>query len=435
MLRFVMIVVLLGSVAGFGQSPTQESSSQAPAVDAASQPVSQQVLDAEAAILRSDWEAAEARLMPWLAGHPDDARALFAAGYVADAQNRLDDAADLYHRAAKANPKSLEAHLSLGLLLARQEEFVEARTELIAATTLEPGEGGPELKAKAWRALARIDQNTDATQASNDLLQALKLSPETEADTLLAATLADQAGQHNEAEAAYQRVLAEDPKSAAAIAGVAHLLIARKEYPEAEKMLRAALEQTPDDPTLTAQLAAVLVAQDKVDALPLLKKLHEAHPGTPSITRMLAEVLSEAGDAEGSDKLYTELLTASPNDIDLLVGHGQNLVHEGKYPEAFAAFDKATRLDPASAAGWSGLAYAASKTNQPSITLNALTMRSKFLPEVPSTYFLWATAYDTLHDKAAAASYYHHFLESAAGKFPEQEWRAKQRLILLESKK
>jgi predicted Zn-dependent protease len=440
-LRFAIFVVLLGSVAGFGQSSSQESSSQAAAAEASDQPVSlevpasQDVLDAEADILKSDWHSAEAKLTPWLAGHPTDARALFAAGFVADAQNRLDDAADLYRRSVEANPKSLEAHLSLGLLLARQDQFAEARAELVSATTLEPGEGGPELKAKAWRALARIDQNTDAAQASNDLLQALKLSQETEADTLLAASLADQTGQYTEAEAAYRRVLAEDPKSAAANAGVAHLLIAHKQYPEAETILRAALEQIPDDPALTAQLAAVLAAQDKAEALPLLKKLHEAHPGAPSISRMLAEVLSEAGDAGGSDKLYAELLTTSPNDPDLLVGHGQNLVHEGKYPEAYAAFDKATKLDPASAGGWSGLAYVASKTNRPSVTINALTMRSKYLPEVPSTYFLWAAAYDTLRDKVNAARYYHHFLESSGGKFPSQEEEARHRLILLENKK
>ena len=126
---------------------------------------------------------------------------------------------------------------------------------------------------------------------------------------------------------------------------------------------------------------------------------------------------------------------AHPEDPELLVDHGQNLLHLFKYAEAFVAFDKATRLDPANADGWSGLALAASRTNQPEITLHALTMRSRYLPETPSTYFLWATAYDTLHDKAPAAAYYHHFLDASAGKFPNQEWQARQRLLLLEGKK
>ena len=435
MLRFAVFFLLCIAVSGFAQDSAQSGANSAPVAPTAAQPTAQPVLDAEAAMSKSDWKAAEAKLDPWLIAHPNDATALFDAGYVADAQDRPDDAARLYRRAVEANPQSLEAHLSLGLLLARQGKLEEARPELAIATTLEPGEAGPALKAKAWRALARIDEKADPAEASSDLLEALKLSPETVEDTLLAANLADQAGQWDEAEAAYRRVLVKDAKSSAANAGLAHLLIAHKQFPEAENLLRAALEQIPDDPALTAQMAAVLAAQDKAEALPLLEKLHQAQPGNPAISRMLAEVRSEAGDAAGSDSLYAELLTANPNDPELLVAHGQNLTHLARHAEAFAAFDKATKLDPTNAEGWSGLAFAASRTNQPNITLRALTMRSKYLAEVPGTYFLWATAYDTLHDKAAAASYYHHFLESSAGKFPNQEWQARQRLKLLESEK
>jgi predicted Zn-dependent protease len=319
-------------------------------------------------------------------------------------------------------------------LLARQDKLADARPELAAAVTLDQGETDPALRARAWRALARIDRNTDPTEASNDLLEALKLTPETADDTLLAAILADQAGEYAAAESAYRRVLAKDPKSAPANAGLAHLLIARKLYPEAETLLRAALEQTPGDPALTAQLAAVLAAQDKGEALPLLQGLHEAHPADPAISRMLAEVLAESGDPAASDLVYAKLLAAAPDDPALLIAHGQNLIRLLKYAEAFTAFDRATQLDPANGDGWSGLAFAASRTNQPSITLHALTERSKLLPEVPSTYFLWATAFDTLHQKAAAVTYYHHFLDSSAGKFPDQEWQARQRIKLLENK-
>lgn len=402
---------------------------------AAAQPVSGEVAAAEAAIAKSDWKAAEAKLDPWLVAHPTDARALFDSGYVADAENRLADAAGLYKRAAEANPQSFEAHVSLGLLLARQGKAAEARPELMAATTLDPGEAGPGAKAQAWRALAEIDRAGDPTTASDDLLQALKISSETTADTLLAANLADQAGQLDTAEAAYRRVLAKEPKSAQANAGLAHLMIVRKQYPEAEDLLRTALDQSPNDPALSAQLASVLAAEDKAEALPLIQKLHEAHPKDAAITRILAEVLAQAGDAASSDRLYVALLAASPEDAALLVAHGQNLIRQLKYAEAFATFDKATKLDAASGDGWSGLAFAASKTAQPSVAVHALTMRAKYLPEVPATYFLWATSYDSLHNKAEAISYYHHFLESSAGKFPDQEWQCRQRLLLLENKK
>jgi tetratricopeptide (TPR) repeat protein len=417
----------------------QEHPPAAPAASQDAQQLPPELADAEAAIVKSDWKSASAKLDDYLATRANDARALFDAGYSAEHQDQLDHAAAFYRRSIDANANSFESHLALGLLLARQGKRDEAHTELAAATTLDPGQAGSGLKARAWRALARLDKpgpdgEGNATEASNELLEALKLTPETEDDTLLAADLAEASGQHDEAEKAYRRVLSEDPKSVAASSGLAHVLIERKQYPEAEKLVRAALQQQPDNPVLNAQLATTLAAQDDADALPLLQKLHAAHPENAAITRMLAQVLADSGDAAASDKLYTALLAKSPDDIDMLVAHGQNLVRQQQYPQALAVFNKVTQLDSASADAWSGIAFAASKLHQPSLAVHALTMRSKFLPDVPATYFLWATSYDSLNDRVAAITYYHHFLESSGGKFPDQEWQAKQRLLVLEKK-
>lgn len=438
---FVLLLVL--PAAPYSAAAQQSSSSDVPTpagvvpAPETSATVSDQVTAAEAAIAASDWKTAEARLSTWIAANPDDGRALFDLGYVADAENRLDDAAGLYRRAIAANPRSFEAHLSLGLLLARQNKPDEARPELVTATTLDPGQAGPALKARAWRALAQMDRpkpggDNDPTAASNDLIEALKISPETEDDTLLAAGLAEDAGQYDTAEGAYRRVLAKDPKSRPAITGLAHLLLARKEYPDAETMLRAALGQYPDDPVLTAQLATSLAAQDKAEALPLLQKLHDAHPNDAVVTRMLASVLADAGDYAGSDKLYAGLLAASPRDPALLIAHGQNLVHQLRYVDASAVFIEATRLQPSSIDAWSGLAFVESRLERPNDTLHALTMRSQFAPENASTYFLWAISYDKLQDKKQAIVYYQHFLDAAGDKYPNEAWQARQRLELLQ---
>ncbi len=440
MVRFALFVLFLAVISGQAKASAQDSSSSAgsapPPTSAATAPapppLPAEVASAESAIAASDWKTAEAKLDVYLAAHPNDARALFDAGYVADAQNRLDDAASFYRRAIAADPNSFEAHISLGLLLARQNQLAEARPELVAATTLDPGLADPTLKARAWRALARIDRDSDPAAASNDLLEALKLTPETPSDTLLAATLAEKTGQLEAAAAAYRRVLDKDPDSAPASAGLAHLLILRKDYPGAETLLRAALAKNPDDPTLTAQLATVLADQDKAEALPLLQKLHAAHPTDPAVTRMLAAVLADAGDFAGSDKLILHLLAASPDNPELLVSHAQNFIHEGQLDQAYAVFGKVTQIDPANVDGWSGLAFTASKTGHPDVTLHALAMRSRYLPENASTLFLWATAYDSLHQKTQAAVYYHRFLDASGGRLPNQEWQARQRLQVLE---
>ena len=435
---FVLVAALAAAPAvSLGQSSSSAAPAPAQADNGAQAPPAppSEIAAAESAIAGSDWKTAETRLDTYLAVHPTDARALFDAGYVADAQNRMNDAASLYRRAIAANPKSFEAHISLGLLLAREDKPAEARPELETATKLDPGQADPALKARAWRALARIDSSTDPAAASNELLEALKLTPETAEDTLLAAELAEKAGQNDAAETAYRRVLKTDPHSVAANTGLAHLLILRKQYPEAETLLRSALASAPDDPTLNAQLAMVLVAQDNADALPLLQKLHAAHPEDQAISRMLAQALAIAGDYPGSDQLYLNLLAASPQDADLLVAHGQNLVREGQLEAALKVFDQATQIDAGNADGWSGLAFAASRTKHPDLALHALAMRSRHAPENASSLFLWAISYDSLHQNQQAASYYHRFLDTAQGKFPNQEWQARQRLLILEKKR
>jgi tetratricopeptide (TPR) repeat protein len=434
---FPILVLLCLSVPALAQ---ESSSTDQPAKPVQSQPsdaVLPEIAKAEAAMAKGDWKAAEPVLDAWLAAHADDARALFDAGYVADAQGRNDEAVALYRKATAANPKSFEAQVSLGLLLARMNKPAEARPALEAATALNPDAAAPVAKARAWRALAQIDLKgvegkSDPAQASIDLLEALKLSPETEEDTLMAASLAESNDDNAGAEAAYRRLLKKDPDSTQGVAGLVHLLIAQKKYPDAEEMLQAALKKTPDDPALTAQLAAVLVAQDKAEALPVLQSYHEKHPQDAAMTRMLAQVLADAGQYSESDQLYIALLAASPKDADLLAGHGQNLIREKQYPAALKVFQEATTFDPSNGDAWNGVAFASFQTHQPALTIQALTARSKYLSENETIFFLWATAYDTLHDKKQAASYYHKFLAAAAGKLPDQEWQAKQRLAILE---
>ncbi len=417
-------------------APLSLAAQNAPAnVDSA--PAASAQLDAaEAAIVQSDWQSAGLKLNDYLKLNPTDPRALFDAGYVADSLNQTSDALSYYRRAVDADPKSFRAHLSLGLLLARIGKAAEARPELIAATTLDSGEMGDAMKARAWRALAAIDSpgqpGGNAVTASNDLTAALKLSPETTEDTLLAAELALATGDLNGAESSYRRVLKTNPENAEANAGLAHLLIQQKQYAAAEQLLHDALAKSPDDAALNAQYATVLVAEDKAEALPVLEKLYAAHPKDTTIERMLEQVYATAGDYENSDKLCLQLLAATPDDPVVLVDHGQNLIHALKYGEAFTAFQKASKLDSNNGDAWAGLAFAASRTQQPQTTIDALEKRAALLPETPATLFLRAAAYDELHDKKSAIAAYKTFLAAAAGKFPNQEWQAKQRIAVLQ---
>ena len=102
--RFTFFVLLLALVGGWGQISAQKPAPTTAPTAAEAQPVSAEVAAAEEAITKSDWKAAETRLDVWLAAHPEDARALFDAGYVADAQNRLEAAAGLLPASGGSEP-------------------------------------------------------------------------------------------------------------------------------------------------------------------------------------------------------------------------------------------------------------------------------------------------------------------------------------------
>ena len=413
------------------QQPQLPPGTSSPDEPARSDNASGPLAEAEAAIEAKNYSAAESRLDLWLSAHPNDARALFDRGYAADAQNQTAEAESWYRKAITADPKQFESRLAIGLLLAQQNDK-GAREQLQAATQLDPNPPNPAAKAQAYRALARLLRSSDPTAARDALVAALKLTPETPQDTLLTAQIAENAGENDLAEQAYRRLLQQAPNSSPATAGLAHLMIREKRYADAQPLVEAALRRDPDDPALNAQLAAILNAQGKqADALAVLEKVHQIEPSSRSVTSMLADAELQAGNLDKADALYQQLLIAEPNDPALHDARGQILIRRQRYEEALAVFHKALAKNPADVDAWSGIAFADSELHRYTDELQALSMRSKYAPDNPPTLFLWATAYDNLHQSKAAADFYHRFLVAAQGKYPDQEWQARHRLVAL----
>ncbi|MBV8673107.1 MAG: tetratricopeptide repeat protein [Acidobacteriaceae bacterium] len=422
-----------GAVAAWSQAPLPPGTR---AEDSNTQPAENGPLSqAEAAIDSKNYGKARAMLDGYLSAHSSDARALFDRGYCDDAEGHLDAAEGYYRKAIAADPKQFEARLALGLLLA-QSGSADARTELETAITLEPNPPNPGAKAQAYRTLARLLRQSDPDKAKEDLIDALKLSPESADDTLLTAEIAEAEGDKSIAEEAYRRALKIQPDSSAAISGLAHLLMQEKKYSEAEPLLKSALSRDPDDPALNAQFAALLGAEGKTDeAVGALEKLYRLKPKDREIGMMLADAYVQSEDYEKADAVYANLLASAPDSADVASARGQVLIREQKYQEALEMFQRAVKSRQDDSDAWGGIAFAASKTGQYQLTVDALTMRSKLVSDTPVTYFLWATAYDNLHQYKQSVEYYQLFLKSALGKFPDEEWQAKQRLTILEKNK
>jgi tetratricopeptide (TPR) repeat protein len=432
----LLVLPLLFPAAAFAQSAPLPpgTTTDEPAPTAQNGPLA----GVETAIDAKQFDQARGLLNTYLSAHPNDARALFDRGYIDDAQGHPETAVDFYRKAIAANPNQFEAHFALGLILAQGGD-PDARKELEAAVKADPVPPNPVVKAEAWRELARLTRTSDTDTASQALVEALKISPETPADTLLAAEIAEAGGDDEGAARAYRRVLSvtqgNGAEASAATAGLAHLLVKDKKYDEAAPLLKTALDRDPDDPALNTQYAAVLAAEGKSDeAIASLEKLEKLQPNNKEVAGMLADAYAQGQNYEKAEAVYRKLLALDPNDAETESALGQVLVREQKYPEALDFFERAVKIRQDDPDAWGGIAFAASQTHQYDQVIDALTMRSKLAAETPATYFLWATAHDNLHHTKQAVEYYHLFLKSALGKFPDEEWQAKQRLALLEKK-
>lgn len=414
------------------QAPLPPGTSSADAPKQTAQQSATPLTEAERMIALQNWDGAQKLLLPWVGAHPGDGRALFDLGYIADAQNHSDAAASYYRKSIEADPKQFEPKLSLGLLLAREDHPKEAEEQLNAAGNLLPNPPNPLAQAQAFRALARLERTHDPAAAKEHLLMALRLGPEQPDDVLLTAEIATANDDDETAEEAYRRVLAKQPESSAATAGLVHLLLKQKKYAEAEPLLRSALGRDPDDPALNSQLASTLTYEGKKDeALAVLEKLHQLKPDDPAIGGMLADAYTQNGNPEKAEPILVALLKKSPQNAELLSARGDNLLQQHRYPEAIVALQAALKVSPENADDWMSLAIAAAQAQQYQIVLDALSMRAKYAEENAGSNFLRATACDNLHRKKEAVEYYEKFLAVSAGKFPDQEWEAQHRLIAL----
>ena len=399
---------------------------------------------AEDALDKKDYSTAEKLLNTLTAKDANNYRVWFDLGFVYTAQGRAADSIGAYRRAVAAKPEVFESNLNLGLTLARSHN-AEAEAFLRAATKLKPTDHAEEGLARAWFSLARVVEVTKPEEAQDAYWEVVKLQPNSAEARLALGSVMERQKDQKGAEEQYQRALtlasaANDAASSAtagqAVTALANLYMEEKRFPEAETMLRKLASAHSDDAVLHVQLGRVLAAAGKYDdASSELQAGLKLAPDDASAVRDLADIYLLAKKNAEAEPLYRQLVKAKPRDAELHHSLGKALLDQRKFPEAQAEFLAAVNLKPDFGEAYGDLAVAADQNKAYGLVVPALDARDKLLGALPFGYFLRATAYDHLRDHKNAAIQYHKFLDAADGKFPDQEWQAKHRLIAIEPKK
>ena len=390
---------------------------------------------AESAIDKQNYAAAEPLLRKLLEREPASYVGWFDLGFVENALGKLDESIAAYRKSVAAKPDVFESNLNLGLQLAKTGQ-PDAEQFLQAATHLKPTSHVAEGQYRAWLSLAETIGKTKPEEALAAYQHAAALQPKEAEPHLAAGLLLEREDHYAQAEQEYKLALGLDSRSTDAVMGLAEIYMRGRRFPEAEEYLRKLLATNADSAAVHIQLARVLAAEGNTKAaIPEMETGVKLAPGDESALGELGNLYGSDGKNDLAEAVRRKLLAAHPNDAELHRELGQDLLRQKKFQEAQQEFALAVKFKPDFGIAYGDLAFAAGENKDYPLVIRALDARVKLLPEIPITYFLRASAYDHLRDFKNAAANYHLFLKTANGQYPDQEWQAKHRLITIEPKK
>jgi tetratricopeptide (TPR) repeat protein len=393
-----------------------------------------ELTQAEALIQKRDNAAAEPLLLKAIGHEPANYEAWYDLGFVENGLGKVDESIAAYRKSVAAKPDVFESNLNLGLQLAKTGQ-PDAEQFLHAATQLKPTGHIAEGQYRAWLSLGHVLAPNKPDEAVEAYRKAEDLQPNEAEPYEAAGQILETQQRYDDAETEYKKALALNPTSDG-LPGLANAYMHERKFPEAEEYLRKLVQIHPEEAAAHIQLGRVLAAQGKNDdAIAELLAGLKTTPSNFNAQRDLADIYVTAGKPDLAEKAYRALSAAHPQDADLHRALGQALLRQKKFPEAQQEFVATIKLKPNFGEAYGDLAFAASENKDYALTLKALDVRAKLVPEVPITYFLRASAFDHLKDVKKAAANYRLFLQTAGGKYPDQEWQAKHRLIALEPKK
>jgi tetratricopeptide (TPR) repeat protein len=381
---------------------------------------------AESLLQKQQYTEAEEKLQALVRSQSQNPQAWFDLGFAQSHMGKSADAIVSYRKAGALDAKWFEAQQNLGLALARSGDLAGAADALKTAVTLKPTVGGQQALAGAWLSLAQVLEQGHPQDSLEAYQKAVELDPANSEAQLGAARMMEASG--NTASAERQYVKLAEAGNSESVERLIGLYLKQKRYADAETWLRKYMAANPQNAAAQLQMGKLLAAEGKSkEAIAALEPAYKASPD-PALARELASLYLESKQYDAAAALLEKLVQQAPGDAQLHFDYGSALLHQLKYPEAQAELLKAVQLKPGLVEAYLDLGYAAQQNKNYELALRVLDARAKLQPETPATYFLRATAYDSLKMYKPAAENYKLFLAVAGGKFPDQEFQARHRL-------
>lgn len=371
---------------------------------------------------------------------------------------QYDRAIELFTQAAAADSKDYAAQFQLALTYSLLGKDADAIPHYRAALDLQPGLFEAELNL----GLSLLRVKNPAAAIPHLQTAAQQKPAEFRPAFYLAQALLD-AQQYPAAEAAFRNAARLDPRSGAAESGWAQALLRQNRADDAKPHVDNAftLDRTfrhqyvelaelyendrrteeaigiyrdfPDDPIAQEHLGVLLTAQGNLaEAIPALELAVEKFP-TESNRVALARAYVKGKQLDKAQAVAADAVQASPRDPDLRLFYARLLRDQREFPAAAAQLAAVTEMKPNSSEAWSELASVLAIAGQYPQVLAALDRVRALGAENAGHLFFRALALDHLDQRAEAIQNYNKFLAGSQGKFPDQEFQARQRVRVLEA--
>jgi tetratricopeptide (TPR) repeat protein len=354
---------------------------------------------------------------------PKDYGAQFHLALAYGLLGRKSEAIAGYQKVLELKPGLYEAELNLGILLIEEKQLEKAESYLRAALEKKPSEFRPNY----YLAEALLEKG-NAAGAERHYKTAFEADPK-EAGGLagLGRAIARQ-GRLDEAVSYFKKAVELDPKYKGVLLELAVLFEQNKQLPEAIEIYK----QFPEDAAARERLGQLLLDSGRLEES--IEQLQAAVRESPTAANRyaLATAYLRNKQLDQATPLLELALQDEPGSFDLRMTYGRILRDQKKFDPAAQEFLRATQLQPKSKEAWSELAGMLILTESHPQALAALDRVEALDPEAASVHFFRAMILDKAQQYKPALASYERFLSMSKGVYPEEEFKARQRVRVIQ---
>jgi cellulose synthase operon protein C len=340
-------------------------------------PVATRTLLARALLRGGDPRKALTAVQPLFDGKSTPPAEVYSVA--ADAHLQLGESAEakkLYAQAIKSNPKDTHGRTALALVDLEAGRTDQAMAELKSVATDDEGAQAEVLMLMSHLRANQLDQATQIVtalekkqpdrpiapyfrgrieaqlgqldKARESLELAVKRAPNYLPAVAMLANLDLQAGKPQAAVARYEKLVAADPRSVAALMGLIELRAnSGAKTAEIRSQLDAAIKQFPEaDAPRLALAGSLMAAREYKQAIQVIQDGIARSPDSPRFQEMLGSIQLAAGDINQASQAFSKMASLQPNSVAPLMHLAQVQVARKDAPAAISQLRKVLAIKP-----------------------------------------------------------------------------------------